>query len=261
MSGHEQRAQPSASDYAQDGIRAWIDYGGHEPQAYYGMEAEGWGRVSAFLTNCITPEYRCAICAQPWPCSIALRRERDGAEAEGTRRGDMLRALGIDVTRGAKPSHPDIATPKGRAFLACRDEILRRRAEAAARIATQQVNLVAWHPTCNHQCSARNHAEFLLINSECDERAYQAWLIADTIRIAYGVEYQSHEPIAAHQQADARREYEARAFASVVDSAGVKPDTEGGAGTTAYVVRFLSGAPLDTLRAFVAEREAIEAGR
>lgn len=141
-----------------------------------------------------------------------------------------------------------------------RDEILRRRAEAAARIATQQVNLVTWHPACNHQCSGRNHAETILIKAECDERAYQAWLIGDTIRMAYGVEYQSHERLSAHQQGDALSEYEARLFNSVVSATGVAPDTEGGRGMAAFVVRFISTAPLDTLREFITQQEAREAG-
>lgn len=241
-----------------DGLRDWIDYEGHVPQPYEGRH--NLGRVGQFFANLLATEYRCPICDTVWPCVAAVARERDYAEAEATRRGDLLRAAGIPVD-DAKPFHSDADTTLGRAIMACRDQILRRRCERAAQIATQQVNLYSWHPTCSQHCTGRNHVEVLLIATDCDERATQSQLIGSVLDSAYGVSYQSHEPLPPHQQGEAKREYQSRMFNARLSATDLVEDKTGAEGMTAYAVRFLSGAPLDTIRAFIADQHAVEASR
>lgn len=242
-----------------DGIRDWIDYEGHTPQPYEG--AQNLGRIGAIFANLLATEYRCAICNVEWPCVEAVRRERDYAETEATRRGDVLRSRGIPVEPG-NFAHSDSATPLGRAIQSCHAEILRRRCERAMVIASQQVNLYSWHPNCNHQCSGRNHVEVLLVKCDSDTRAHQAQLITQVIRDAYGAIYQHHELMLPHEQQRAKREYASRMFNTSITSDGkVTEDHSPADYMLAYTVRFVSGAPLDTLRDFIADQASIEVAR
>ena len=221
-----------------DGIRSWVEYRGHLP-TITGEVTRERGVFSRAESD-----YLCRACGEGWPCREALRAERDAAEAEATKRGDMLRARGVAPD---DDHHPDAARdPRTKALSLLHDEMLRGAVADAQQAILRTVNVVAWHPACGPNCRGVHHEDTFVMAPGGMTVAQEAAYFAEILEEQYAATYCSHASYPPGEQ-DAR-------IAAYMQRAGLTHATPSNEENPARRGEYLSG---DEARAQIGEHAVV----